>query len=38
MMKPIYMDVHLELHGRLVKNVGKVLSHTKKRLHEAEMV
>eukprot|EP01035_Chromulina_nebulosa_P028414 gene28414-37510_t len=37
MMKPIYMDVHLELHGRLVQNVGQVLSHTKKRLHEAEM-
>ena len=37
-MKPIYMDMHLELHARLVNNVKKNLSKTKKRLHEAELV
>jgi len=37
-LKPIYMDAHLELHEQLVKNVGRNLTHTKKRLHEAELV
>lgn len=38
MLKPVFIDMHLELHEKLVQNVGKALNHTKKRLHEAELV
>jgi hypothetical protein len=36
-MKPVPVDLYLDYHGRLVKEVGKSIKNTEKRLHDAEL-
>jgi hypothetical protein len=36
-MKPVPVELYLDYHGRLVKEVGKSIKNTEKKLHDAEL-